>query len=307
MKHILLLILTCSFLFSCEQDYYVDNVAFTPKLVVNSVFTVGSKIEATVKSTRNVLDPESFIEEISDAKVVLKDDTGDVLSKLDFIGDGKYASDDVNLIVGTSYTLEVIREGYAPSIATSKIPTKVDASIQNRNIITTGVSESLNVAVKLRDNDIEDNYYVYEVVDDNRLLITEQSFSELIEDVQILLTTDAENQDQIAANSLLQSRVFLKDVNFANSEYEFNLKAKGNPAAIDGPVELTSDELFREQKLRVITASHSMYEYYKSIESYRIKGAANSSVSQPVAVYSNFSNGLGIFAGYNASEEDLLR
>jgi len=305
MKHYLLLVISCCFLFSCEQDYYVDNIAFTPRLVANSVFTEGSEIKVEVYSSRNVLDPESFVEEIEDAQVLLKDANGNLLSDLEFIGDGTYASFSVDLKVGESYTLEVTREGFEPSIATSMIPLQVDANIQNRNFESTGTSGSLNVDMKLVDNDVEDNYYVYEVVDDERLdLIKKQPFNELIQQVKILLTSDDQNQDQIASNSLFQSRVFLKDESFANGEYEISFKAKGNPAAI-GPVVLTSEELFADQEMRIVTASKDMYEFYKSLETYRLKGAANSSVTHPVAVYSNSSNGLGIFAGYNEAVLNL--
>lgn len=299
MKHYLLLVITCCFLFSCEQDYYVDNIAFSSRLVANSVFTEGSEIKVEVYSSRNVLDPESFVEEIEDAQVLLKDELGNELAMLEFIGDGTYASYSVDLKVGKSYTLEVTREGFEPSIATSMIPPQVEADIQNRNFVSTGTSESLNVDMKLRDNDAADNYYVYEVVDDERLdLIKKQPFNELIQQVKILLTSDDQNQDQIATNSIFQSRVFLKDEAFANGEYEINFKAKGNPAAA-GPVVLTNDELFADQEMRIVTASKDMFEFYKSLETYRLKGSANSSVTHPVAVYSNSSNGLGIFAGYN--------
>ena len=305
MKHFLLSI-TCCFLFSCQQDYFVDNVAFTPKLVANSLFSVGSEIEVYVHSTRNVLDSESSINRIDDAVVNISDVNGNILATLTNTSNGRYFSDKMNLVAGEAYTLEVTRDGFTPITATSTIPIQVDASLKNSNIITGGTSEALDVDINLRDNDSNDNFYVYEVVDDLRLhLYKEQPFKlENIQNVEILLTSEDLNQERIASNNLLQSRIFLKDESFSNAEYNINFKAKSNPAAA-GPVVLSSEEVFSDQKMRVVTASQDMFEYYKSIETHRLKGEANSSVSQPIAVYSNVSNGLGIFAGYSEDVLDL--
>lgn len=304
MKHYLLSILCCCFLFSCQQDYLVDNVAFTPKLVANSLFTAGSEIEVYVHSTRNVLDSNSSINKIDDAIVTISDAGGNVLATLSNSSNGRYYSDKMNLVAGESYTLEVTKDGFTPITASSVIPAPVDAAVMNSNFVSGGTSESLNVDLQLRDNDTNDNYYVYEVVDDLRLhLYKEEPFKLVnIQNVEILLTSEDQNQERIASNRLLQTRIFLKDESFSNSEYNINFKAKSNPAAA-GPVVLTSEEVFSDQKMRVVTASQNMFEYYKSIETHRLKGEANSSVSQPIAVYSNVSNGLGIFAGYS---EDVL-
>jgi len=308
MKHYLLLVLTCSLLFSCQQDYFVDNVAFTPRLVANSLFTAGSSIDVYVHSSRNVLDNESSIGEIENALVEIKDASATTIATLNYDIAGRYFSNDIELIAGESYTLEVSSEGFESISATSKIPFQVEASIQNSNFVTGGISEDLNVDLQLRDNDVSDNYYVYEVGDSIALRLSKEEPFKILNllDVEILLTTEDLNQEQIATNSLLQSRVFLKDKTFANAEYNINFKAKSNPAAA-GPVVLTSEQVFSDQRMRVVTASKNMYEYYKSIESHRIKGAANSSISEPIAVYSNVSNGLGVFAGYNDDQINLIQ
>jgi len=261
MKHYLLLVLTCSLLLSCEQDFYIDNVDFTPQLVVNSLFTTDSDLEVFVNSSRNVLDSESSINDIDNANVVIKDASANIIATLDYMSEGRYLSTNANLEEGKLYTLEVTSEGFDKVTATSMIPTKVVAEIQNKNLVSTATSHSMNLDMRLMDNDVDPNYYVYEVVDSLKLhLSKEQPFKlETIQNVDILLTTDDENQDQIAANSLLQSRVFLKDETFMNAEYTINFKAKGNPAAT-GPVVLTSD-VFSKQQMRVITASKNMYDY----------------------------------------------
>lgn len=307
MKHFLLLI-TCSFLFSCQQDYFVDNVAFTPNLVANSLFTAGSSIDVYVHSSRNVLDNESSIQEIDNAKVVIRDADANPIATLSYDVAGRYFSNNIELLAGEKYTLEVSSEGFESITATSIIPHQVEANLQNSNFVPGGISEDLNVDLQLRDNDVSDNYYVYEVGDSIALKLSKEEPFKILDllDVEILLTSEDLNQEQIATNSLLQSRVFLKDKTFANAEYNINFKAKSNPAAA-GPVVLTSEEVFSDQRMRVVTASENLYEYYKSIESYRIKGAANSSISEPIAVYSNVSNGLGVFAGYNDDQINLIQ
>lgn len=297
MKQTLLLVFTCCFLFSCQEDFYLDDIEFSPKLVVNSQFTKGSDIEVWVTSSRNVLDVNSQINKIGDAIVTLMDADGNLLSTLAHTGEGRYSSSTVNLEVGKSYSLEVSSDGFETVTASSTIPMQVQSRLQSSNFVEEETSSSLNVDINLKDNDVSDNYYVYQILDDVRLeLLNEQPFINELEALDILLTSDDENQEQIATNTLLQSRIFLKDKSFANSEYNISFKAKSNPS--NGPVVLTSD-VFSDQKLRVVTASKSMYEFYKSVEIQRLRGNANSSITQPIAVYSNVSNGLGIFAGYN--------
>ena len=304
MKHYLLICVLCCCLFSCEEDFFLENVEFTPRLVANSLFTEGSELEVFIHSTRNILDQNSQINTIADANVVLKDENGSVLATLDHQLEGRYHTNALNLEVGKSYTLEVSSEGFETITATSSIPTRVDASIMNANIISEQTSESLDVNLQLRDNDAADNYYVYEVIDEEELHFEKEQPFKLrnIQNIKVLLSSNDENQETVATNTLLQSRVFLKDRTFANAEYNINFKAKSNPAAV-GPVVLSSEEIFDDKKMRVITASKTMYEYYKSIEVQRLKGDANSSITQPTAVHSNVSNGLGVFAGYN---EDTL-
>ena len=300
MKHCLLLIFTCCFLFSCQKDYFIDDFDFQPRLVVNSLFTEGSEIVVDIHSSRNVLESNSEIKSVENAEVLLKDASGNLLAILDNVSGGRYLSNSVNLKVGEQYTLEVNSQGFESVTATSMIPYQVVATLGNKEFVSGETSASLNVDINLRDNDASDNYYVYEVVDDLRLhLLKEQPFINELEQVSILLTSEDANQEQVATNNLLQSRVFLKDVAFANAEYNINFKAKSNPA--NGPVELVSEDVFSDKKMRVVTASKTMYEFYKSVEKNRLRGDANSSIAQPAAIYSNIEGGLGVFAGYNES------
>lgn len=300
MKHYLLLVVTCCFLFSCQEDYLLEDFDFQSRLVVNSLFTAGSEITVDIHSSRNVLDNNSSINSIENAEVLLKDANGNLLAVIEHAANGIYTSNSVDLKVGIPYTLEVTNEGFESVTATSMIPSQVDAQVGNKEFISEETSASLNVDIRLRDNDVSENFYVYEVVDDLRLhLLRETPFIDQIEQVNILLTSDDANQEQVAANNLLQSRVFLKDEAFANAEYNINFRAKSNPA--NGPVELVSEQVFSDKKMRVVTASKTMYEFYKSLERERLRGDANSSIAQPSAVYSNINGGLGVFAGYNES------
>ena len=54
-----------------------------------------------------------------------------------------------------------------------------------------------------------------------------------------------------------------------------------------------------------MTVSKDLYDYYRSIEIYRLRGQVNSSITQPVEVYTNIDGGLGIFAGLAAEVLDI--
>lgn len=293
------ILLSFSFLFffcGCQQELSIDSIEFQPRLVVNALFTTDAPLNVFVESSRNILDTSSYIQHIENATVLLKDEDGNLISQLEHMGANRYEYLSFDAEVGKRYTLEVSSEGYQTASATSMIPPKVETQLLDKEIVIIEKDAFIDMEVELRDNDDNDNFYVWEVVKDYQpSLVNEISLDQLLK-TEILLSSEDKNLDRLATHDVFQSKMFLKDVKFANTTYETSFKAIDNT---NGPVVLTPDEVFSDKQMRVVTASESMYKYYRSVESYRIKGVSNSSITDPVKLYSNVENGLGVFAGYN--------
>ena len=52
-------------------------------------------------------------------------------------------------------------------------------------------------------------------------------------------------------------------------------------------------------ELKVMAVSSELFKYLKSYEDYKNSDIKNTSISDPLLIYSNIENGLGIFGGYN--------
>jgi hypothetical protein len=111
-----------------------------------------------------------------------------------------------------------------------------------------------------------------------------------------------------------QSKYQRKELNDLSFLSEADVKAGkiANKLILDSSFisEIDSDYVFEEQsddqlgrkpifELKVMVVSSELFEYLKTYEEYRQNEIKNTSISEPVKVYSNIENGLGIFGGYS--------
>ena len=97
--------------------------------------------------------------------------------------------------------------------------------------------------------------------------------------------------------------LFISDDQFNGKKYSTKLTLgndiiKNTEGGNDG-VHTSENPRFN---LKIMAVSKDLYEYLRTYELYKQTEIAITSTSQPVHVYSNIENGLGIFGGYNLKE-----
>ncbi|HZX74753.1 MAG TPA: DUF4249 domain-containing protein, partial [Cyclobacteriaceae bacterium] len=186
-------------------------------------------------------------------------------------------------VAGQTYSIQVNVNGETSLHATNKIPFPV--------AITSAEVDSDELHIKFQDPVMEKNYYRIRLYTEylyvpstikNGVLIPDSSKAYIVK--SYLPYTSEGLADELDGNS------FIADDLFNGKTYELRLKVK---STFNRP----------QQKLHIILLSlnKEYYDYWSSLKLAK-EADDNPYLAQPVQIYSNIENGLGIFAGYSASE-----
>ncbi len=284
--------LTCALLLnSCTKDLLIDFSKDEKKLVINSIFYPYENVTVRITSSRNILDPDSEIERVSDLYVVLANDKGEVLEVLTELGNfGVYKTVKFVPFPGEVYELTVIDES-APNrvryTARSSIPVISEQTSIDTSVIETSSGLALNVNVLIHDQEDDDEVYIFEVG-------VQENGEEKLANLE---TTD--DDVEFFSDEATAKRLYLGDDAFSGQRRSLDFRTYDGVPQDHGE----NEEVFTE--IKMINASDELYEYYRSLEEYNLsQQIINPSTSAPVKVYSNIKReggklGLGIFAGAN--------
>jgi hypothetical protein len=298
----------------CETVVDVDLPSRPPRLVVNGFFTPDSlwevHVSGSVGLTRNDVAPE-----IEDATVEVWEgaERRTVLARTTrqfppyrplFEQYGYYQSTTLKPEAGRTYTLRVSAPGYEPVEVTNQAPPPARVSghtfrdsvaqVQYGSFSPISVGE---YRVQIEDPAGEENYYI--------ILVSGSPFSinPEIQDAFYFQEYDDDpfdvNRPPGASTLPLGRSIVFDDSFFEGQAYEVVIRFE-TEALQDfgraGPVQVvlasTTEALFRYEQTRKL---------HKSVR--------ENPFAEPVAVYTNVQNGVGIFAGYTAmfSERHLQR
>ena len=283
----LLILLTASFLQSCTKDLPFDFSDSEKKLVINSIFYPYEHFTIRITSSRNILDPDSEIEQVSNLYVVLANEKGETLEVLKEVGSsGVYVSEDVVAFPGATYELTVKDESASNRLtykARSSIPIISEETRIDTSYVSTTNGTALKVDVLIDDAAEENEVYIFEVE------IRDQGLVKLAE----LITYDESVESY--SDQDYPRRLFLGDSDFAGQKRSLDfLTYEGLPR-----------EEQEEAEIKMLNASPELDKYYRSLEEYKLsQQTINPGLNSPVKVFSNIERdgdklGLGIFAGAN--------
>lgn len=297
-------------LYSCREslvDIHVDDAS--PVLVVGGLFAPGEQM--VVKLTRSVPIRESIYFsgfDVEDAKVELYEEDqliGRLNFRDQFFEDGDviedfgayYTEDGFFPEQGNSYTLKVEAPGFSPVSATSIIPK--DVEIQKFEVeevaFRTRSFEVLAAQVTFMDDPTQKNFYALEILgkswhagyyDNNDDLIRPVDSSSHPIKATLPDKIDFENEDSPFRDNI----IYLSDDAFNGEEFSMDL-------SIALQTDLASYISF-EAQLKHITEAHFLYGTTAQLQEHE---TAENPFSQPVQVFGNVQNGLGVFAGYGKS------
>jgi hypothetical protein len=301
MKNIfpLLLILSSLSLSNCTKEIEFDAQDIAPRIVVNSLFTNDSIWSAHISRSVGVLDTTSYTT-ISNATVNIFDNNATLVTTLTHQGDGLYTSPSgVTPIPNQSYTLEASASGYTSVSATNAIPPVVPIYQLDTVASTNSDGETiLEVTITFQDPSAVENFYMLEVIAKGTY------FDEWEQDsvdfrAPLPITCDDINVETINGfniggfeNSYLY--LMLKDQNFDGQNYELTFSAVNY-------AELKDLNLFGE--IRLVNTSEAYFNYLRSFNMYQ--NTIGNPFATPVQVYSNVTNGMGIFAGGTLTSWDI--
>ncbi len=282
-----LIVLLLSLFTSCEKEIKFNGNIEPSKLVVNCIFENNRPITLKLSSSKSTMIGKKA-DGVQNATVELIDsETNNTIEKLTPTNElGLFTSvliPDLNI----KYHLRVTHPKYSTITAFGHCPDTV------KNVTTSIINESksnnnLKININFQDLFLEDeNYYLiyfesikndFEIYAD-RLPITTNN-------------PNIENKDTFFGDSddTNYDYILIRDTNFENNLVNINLDVLHTKYS---PSKNSSDS--EKIVLKIVNCSYSAYQYIKTFHKFTESG--NTPFTQPVQVYTNIDNGLGIFAG----------
>lgn len=270
---------------SCELIVDVDVPFDRALLTINSFFNPDSIWSANLTLNRHILDDTSF-PKIENGFIVINQN-GVPVDTLIHQKNGLYKSDSRKPQAGLEYEIQASAQGY--ETVTGKVRIPMPAPIVNVKIskgppLPEGGPNN-QITITFQDNGAEANYYhiiveqVYESYDfrTDTLVVTRQRLYMESDDP----TISDENLNWVEG-------ILLKDIFFNGKEIGFPFTINYNDFDYAAAVVVS---------LR--TVSEDYYNYKTTFQLQ--ENTSGDPFAQPVNVYTNIENGLGIFAGFSES------
>ncbi len=282
---------------SCSNNFDTQSENELSRMVLNSVFTPGEFMTVHLATTRQILNPNSTFRNISTADVEVTDNNTSQVYRLTHIGEGNYQTDEFRPTFGGSYSVTAHATGFESVQATSKVPLQAFVSQTDvyQGEFTDEGKRELFVNLEFHSESTETQYYVWEIIGKEKQARNDFDFNDVGEGPVLLFSEDSRTESVLADESF-QTRIFLSD-DGSQGPVQTSFVTETDPVVAFQFGDDTDEDADVLLEVRAMTVSEDLYEYFKSIEIYRLRGEVNSSITQPIDIYSNIDGGLGIFAG----------
>lgn len=265
-----------------------------PMIVVNALFSPDSVWRIQISRSNSILDnkPSSFFEPVGNAVVTISDQNNQFVESITGFSD-KYFSykGKTKPMPGQSYTIQVDVKDEPNIKALNKVPTLVritSVEIDSSRFISD--REPIEMDITFKDSGNEKNYYTVKVIGDSYYISNKDTIW-VTREIYVKIVDPSLNEE------FKESDKFINDNLFNGKNYTLHVKLFSQHYwGPQSPVTVHS---------RVILQSLSE-EYYKYFTTKNLQDYTNGDpFAQPVQVFSNVENGLGIFAGYSSSVVEL--
>jgi|GEM_PF-242392 len=282
MKKINLILFVALFFSSCEKVIDISSVTLQNRLVVNALINDQDNISISVSSSTTIQDSVKPAP-IKDAVVVVKDKNGVTTNCVFSLLTDKYECGIVPK-VGDYFSVTVTAKGFSPAFAEMVIPSKSNNGKSTWKDSTSFDSSGFpngTLVIKLNDKGNEKNYY--------RISLFYYQVSLAEWRVLQPILDDAELRNQ--ALKTQDGGIIFKDATFNGKTRNISFTTPFG-YSFQSPKFLAVVENLSEQ----------YYNYFKSLDDYKNnRGVFN----EPVPVFSNIKNGVGIFAGSSIQRDTI--
>ncbi len=289
---------------SCETDVEIPIEYTEPKIVLNAFFGPDDSAKVWLTASKYIYD-NSNLKTIEDAQLSVTDIDGNEFP-LSHLSDGWYYNDAWVPEAGNEYTIVANHPNYETASAKSIVPESVSfSSLAFGDWLTInedGWTERMRkISVRFQDPPGKDfyllrftNYSYWIYYDYNSFETGDTIWEEYPVDVRV-------QNNEGGLNSYTYRNTFpFTDVLFNGSEYLFEGYLNEYLFCSYG-----AEESSKYLKVSLYKIPEDYFYYYTSLENYQTSGDLFF-MSQPVQVYTNVNNGLGIFAGYTSNIDSLL-
>ena len=334
-------ILVLTIFLSCEKELVYDLEGFDPYVVVNSIISTDSTYSVNLTYSKSIFDQGDF-QPVEDAVIFIAVKDEDNIRRQEFTlnhqGNGLYTRDN-NPSEGKTYEMLIEVNGEELR-AQTYVPRVIEASVNVVSTVIDEDTEQQSTSVEITLNGIEEddqNFYAWEIEEviseapsDDDVVHGQTMTSDMEtgsasngsadetdtsedrngDDNDLSLASEDETPPQTLDDPLLRTNginiTSPSDIN--NGSFTASFVTAGTSSNNDDSVSdsngntpsssATNNNGNQRYKLRVWAISPDYYQYLKSLET---TGLPTSENNIP-GLYSNISNGSGIFAGYNIKE-----
>jgi len=314
MKKYILLILVVSSLISCEKTLQFDDEGLANQLVLNSIISSDKDFSASLTKTRSILE-NSYSGGFS-----IADGTIDIYLNGDLIKNanstsGYFNSSEIKPKAGDSYRIVINSNGKQLEAETT-IPQKTEVI----SVDTTAVLDNFNNKITiykatLKDLDGDDFYRI--LITKESLVLNKNADGKGAQKYYLYSSENSIRSDDPVFNSVYNNfggdafntgpdndyKIFPDDyfdgkeyaIQFRTNDYGYGYYSDPYNPAIGGYG--GAETIYERNVLHIQHLSKEFYTYLKYLKLYQ--HYQGSPFSEPVPVYSNIKNGIGIFAGLN--------
>lgn len=273
-----------------------------PKVVVNSLFSPDSVWQLQITRSKNILDvaPGSFFQPVGDAVVTILDQNGQLVETITGYSGKNFGysyKGKTKPLPTQSYSIQVAVKNELLLQAVNKVPTHVPITsvvIDSSRFIAEG--EAIEMKISFKDPGDEKNFYTVKFIED-AFYVVGSIVNNVFKGDTIRYTQEVyfEVVTQSLTDEVNGLEKIMNDKLFNGKEYTFHLRLHNR---YYGGLHIP-----RHSRVILLSISEEYYKYLttKTLQEY----TSGDPFAQPVQVFTNVENGLGIFAGYSTSVVEL--
>jgi uncharacterized protein YceK len=295
MRKILIFLFVSIGIISCSTVVDFDIPFDKPKVVTNGLFSADSLWQFQITYSKNILDiaPGSFFQPVSNATINILDKNGELIETITSSADKNFGysyKGKTKPMAGQSYSIEVATNNQPLLRSSSKAPMPVpiiSVVTDSSGVVSDGL---VKMKITFKDPATEKNFYTVKIIEDAQFVLNNDTLSitqELYFDVvEQSLSVNETGLEKLINDNLFNGKEHTFDLQIYHRSYSYGTQVS-------------------EQHVRVLLLNVSE-EYYKYFTTKSLQEYTNGDpFAQPVQVFTNIENGLGIFAGYSQSVVEL--
>jgi hypothetical protein len=291
-----LLIVLCV-LSSCQKDVEYNDGDYQAKLVLNAVFSPDELWNIHLCKTNSIFEENNPDDKFINATIRIEDLTDNSEIQFEQLEDGSYQSIGFTPKQGHSYEIFVDSEEYGQVYSSTYVPTVGALGEYQVETVNFKGQDVYKIDLEITDLPYQENYYVWEVVEDSENDQSIKIFSG--DDISSIEDAIDQNAPATFNPKIKGDFVFVQGTvteDNANDFFNTSLIAIASNG-LDSNGNLNPGSISDHQiKLKVRALSKDLFMHLKSLDEL---SAINSSNNEPGAIYSNIQNGYGIFGAFN--------